>query len=258
MKKVFKIKNNNLLIDNSIIEYDDIITKRLLSFDEIDEKSNIENHIIINQEFTNIIIKNKTIVINQKLIKTDIYTILNNVISNLINDDSNIFLHSSVISHNDKGILILGDFDTGKTTLCIDSQELGFEVNSADQTWLKKKNNDLYLELGSKYMVFNQEETILNNNNVNKKIKIEKILILKGICDKGIVNIKKLDNNIHKYKNISKYATWNAREMLVSDDVLLFLNFLHIKEFLLNINTDVYNVRGDSKAIIKVLKEELK
>ena len=36
------------------------------------------------------------------------------------------------------------------------------------------------------------------------------------------------------------------------------INFVQKKEFLLNINPDMYNVRGDSKAIIKVLKEELK
>ena len=257
MKKVYKINNNDLLIDNAILEYDDIILKRLLSFDEIDDKSIYDNYIKINERFTEIKIKNKKITINQKLIKTDIYTILNNVISNLINDSLNIFLHSSVISYNNKGILILGDFDSGKTTLCIDSQELGFEINSADQTWLKKKNNELFLELGSKYMVFNKKETILNDN-IYRKIKIDKILILKGICDKGTVNIKKLDNNIHKYKNISKYATWSAREMLVSDNVLLNLDFVKIKEFLSNINTDVFYVRGDSREVIKVLKEELK
>lgn len=257
MKKVFKINNKNLLINNSILEYDNIILKRLLSFEEIDDKSNCDNYIIINERFTEIVIGSNTITINKKLIKTDIYTILNNVISNLINDSLNIFLHSSVISYKNKGILILGDFDSGKTTLCIDSQELGFEINSADQTWLKKKDNELFLELGSKYMVFNQKEIILNDN-VNSKVKIEKILILKGICDNGIVNIKKIENNIHKYKNIFKYATWNAREMLVSDNVLLILDFVKIKEFLSNVNTDVYNVRGDSKEVIKVLKEELK
>lgn len=256
MKKIFTINNKNLLIDNSIIDFDNIILKRLLSFDELDNKSKYDNYLIINEKNTKIKVNGFKIIINGNLIKTDIYPILNNIISNLVNDALNVFLHSSVISYNNKGFLILGDFDSGKTTLCLDSQELGFEINSADQTWLYKEKNELYLKLGSKYMVFNKKETFLNEV-VKKNIKIDKILLLKGVCDNGNVNMKKIDSNIHKYKNISKYATWHSCEMLVTDNILLKLDFLKIKKFLSSINTNVYNVRGDSKQIIKVLKEGL-
>lgn len=58
--------------------------------------------------------------------------------------DDDVFLHSAVLCYNDVKILVVGDFDSGKTTLCLKAMENNIEVASADQTHLgytKKQNN---------------------------------------------------------------------------------------------------------------------
>ena len=93
-----------------------------------------------------ILLKNKEYVINGKLKHTDLYQLINNIISNIINDSNNLYLHSSVVAKNNSGMLIFGDFNSGKTTLSIKLRQKGYQILSADQTWIKN-SNDVFLIL---------------------------------------------------------------------------------------------------------------
>lgn len=56
-------------------------------------------------------------ILKNRIVKTDIYPIINNVIAYIINDKSNMFVHSLVVSKGNNGILIIGEFGQGKSTL---------------------------------------------------------------------------------------------------------------------------------------------
>ncbi|MBD8922046.1 hypothetical protein EGR52_06645 [bacterium] len=54
--------------------------------------------------------------------------------------------------YNNVGILVVGDFDSGKTTLCLKAIENNVEVVSADQTHFGYVKNKIMLSRGSLYM----------------------------------------------------------------------------------------------------------
>lgn len=90
MEKIIKLNNTSLLIKNTIEEYDEIIENRIMMFDE---SNNYENSILIENDKTIIDIIGKKEVINGKLVHTDLYQLINNVISNLINNETNIYIY---------------------------------------------------------------------------------------------------------------------------------------------------------------------
>lgn len=251
MRKIYKINDVGLLIvcnDKLLLK---LIKKRLSMFKIINKYS---NYIIIKNSLIKICVNQKLININGKVFSTDLYPILNNVISSIINDEKNIYLHSSVLSYNNHGVLLLGDFGSGKTTLCLEAEKQGFNINSADQTWISKSNNKLYLKKGSKYLKYKNQERFLTDSNINKNICIEKIIILRGVCENGKVCFLKINNKLHLYKNLSKYATWHSDQLLFTSNYTLPVNKKMIKKFLIGLNIDSYYVRGDSHDIIKYIK----
>ena len=51
---------------------------------------------------------------------------------------------------------MVGDFNSGKTTLCLNALKNEMRVVSADQTHLHSKKNRLFVREGSIYMKINQ------------------------------------------------------------------------------------------------------
>ena len=113
---IYKIKNLFLLVENQISEFDDIIYGRFSQFEQENEIKT-DNYLKFNINDVQIKINGQEKILNSKIIKTDIYTIINNVISYIINDENNIYMHSVVVSNSKQGILIIGNFGQGKTTL---------------------------------------------------------------------------------------------------------------------------------------------
>ena len=64
MERIIKLNNTSLLIKNDISEYDDILIKRLLMFDDAYE---YKNFIIIKYDKTIINLNGKKTIINKKL-----------------------------------------------------------------------------------------------------------------------------------------------------------------------------------------------
>ncbi len=251
MKTNYHIKEDqNLLVVCEVLEYDDIIMKRLSMFQQINDK-NINNYIYIYENKTCYSLKNKKHVINGKLKHTDLYQLINNIISNIINDSDNLYLHSSVVAKNNNGMLILGDFNSGKTTLSISLRERGYQILSADQTWIENNNNKIVMKLGSKYMEHNFTYEILDSNNDLCPIKCI-ILLSNSIGKENDFYIEK--NRYRNIKNITKYATWSTSNVLMTDYFELHLDKVKIQKFVEKINTPIICVWGDISSIIKILE----
>ena len=84
--------------------------------------------------------------IDDKIKHTDLYPLFYNLIANAVLNDTNILLHSAILCYNNVGILIVGDFGSGKTTLCLRAMENNIEVVSADQTHLCYVKNKIMLK----------------------------------------------------------------------------------------------------------------
>lgn len=233
----------------------DIVFDRLKQF-EIDDVYTT-NKLIIKEEYILINIDDKRIEINEKVNTTDIYPIVNNVIAYAINNKNNIYIHSVVISKNGRGILLLGEFNAGKTSLANASNNYGYVINSADQTWLF--NDELVL--GSSLNILNGKATYLEDYLTSAKVKIEKIVIIKGLCSNGDTSLVKLENNNHYIKNIFKYANWHYDMPLLTKYTKLIDSGEKILEYLKNINIPTYVVRGDENKIMEAIddrKENIK
>lgn len=195
--------------------------------------------------------------INGRIQQTDLYPLVYNAIANLVLNNINILLHSSVLWYNNIGILVIGDFNSGKTTLCLKSIDNNIKVLSADQTLLYFKNNKLLLKQGSSYMKIddNNEKRIMIKNS---RIEIKYIVNIVGMCDGGKVLFKLIKDKNHVIKKLFKFCTWHSDIPLFTNSIVLDIDRIRIYELLNKINLPFYDVRGDSEQIIIKIKEELK
>lgn len=257
LNKKYSIGKMVLNIYCEIEEYVDIIEKRMLMFNQTfynNETNNNASYIKIYSDKTVYKINGCEKIINGKIIHTDLYPLVNNVLSNIIIDDCHMLSHSSVICYNNVGVLVVGDFGHGKTKLCLEAEKHGITVLSTDQTLLKQKSGYLKIENASKYMrIRDKNDIIINVNNNDVKIKI--ILNLVGLCNRGITEIELVENNYHKIKTLFKYFTWHSDVPLFTDNSLLNIDRIKIKKWLTSIDIPLYNVRGDVKEIVKKIKE---
>ena len=255
MEKVFNINNTKLYVYCEINNY----CKRINNWLDIYEETKAKNYNLYIK-----IYKNKTLwningeehKINGKLNHTDLYPLFYNVLANIINNSSNILLHSVVLCYNNIGILIVGEFNSGKTTLCLDALKNDMQILSSDQTYLQYKDNKIFLVKGSTYMKVD-EDSDLYINTQKDYIEIKTILNLVGICDKGKIIFDLIKDNKYVIKTLFKYATWHSDIPLFTDKSLLNINRIDIYKWLSKINIPVYNIRGDSEKIIENIKEVL-
>ena len=251
---IYRIKNTLVSVENQIIEFNDIIYGRFSQFEQKDEQET-DNYLKFNVNDVQIKINGKEIRLNAKVIKTDIYTIINNVIAYIINDDDNIYMHSVVVSNSKQGILIIGNFGQGKTTLANEFLKYGYRINSSDQTWLKIKNYELYQVLGSRFYFENDKIKFLNKSYIKQEVRIDKIIRIVGLCDRGITSINEQNNFYYKIKQISDYCNWTNIVPIFTDDCYLYDIQKFTKNFLSKMsNPKLYNVRGNKEEIIKKLK----
>ena len=254
---IYKIKNELLEVINECKEYDEYIFKRFGQFE------------IITEEFTNNFLKFKTDsveinlkgtykILKNRIIKTDIYPIINNIIAYLINDENNILMHSIVVSKQGKGVLIVGEFGQGKSTLAKEFENNGYEINSTDQTWLEVRKGKIYQKIGSNFDIKDGKIEILSREKVLKNIQIKRIMRITGICDNGNVSLDETNNKYYAIKNLSYFCNWSYLVPIFTDDIELYNTTLYTKQFLSKIidaKIQVFDVRGDKKKIVKEFEE---
>lgn len=254
---IYKIKDEYLEVINYCNEYDEYIFKRFSQFEIVTNKE-INNYLRFNETSVEININGDYKILKNRIVKTDIYPIINNVIAYIINDKSNMFVHSLVVSKGNDGILIIGEFGQGKSTFAKEFVNNGYEINSTDQTWLKFKENDLYQELGSSFDIENGKIKTLETKQYKKEIKINKIIRIVGLCDEGITQIDINNNKYYIVKNIAPFCYWSYMMPLFTDNVELYNTNTFVKSFLSKIDeskTFNFEVRGDKREIIKKLEE---
>lgn len=254
---IYKIKDEYLEVINYCNEYDEYIFKRFSQFEIVTNKE-INNYLRFNETSVEININGDYKILKNRIVKTDIYPIINNVIAYIINDKSNMFVHSLVVSKENNGILIIGEFGQGKSTLAKEFVNNGYEINSTDQTWLKFKENDLYQELGSSFDIENGKIKTLETKQYKKEIKINKIIRIVGLCNEGKTQIDINNNKYYIVKNIAPFCYWSYMMPLFTDDVELYNTNTFVKSFLSKIDESKilnFEVRGDKREIIKKLEE---
>lgn len=238
--------NNNII--NVSSEFG-IVYFRLKQF-EIEHKET-KNKIIINNDLIDIDVLDYKLKIEKEINTTDIYPILNNLIAYLINDDDNLYIHSVLISKNNKGILILGDFKAGKSSLGMSATKKGYHINSTDQTWIKNDN----LIQGSIYNRIGENITFIDIKDSKEKVKIKKIIIIKGIVQNGDLNIIKLNNDNYYVKNIFKYANWHYDMPLLTEYTKLKDTGKKMIGFLKKNKIETYLVYGNADNIMEVIDD---
>lgn len=254
---IYEIKEKFLEVSNEIEELDEYIFGRFSQFERI-KKKNAVNYLKFKGNSVDILLEGQSIVLNNRIIKTDIYPIINNVIAYLINDNNNIFIHGIVVSKDNKGILIVGDFGQGKSTLAKEFEKNGYEINSTDQTWIEEKNGKLYQKIGSSFDIRNGKIEILDKERVLKNVQIEKIIRLIGMCDNGNISVNEITNKYHIIKNLSYFCNWSYSIPIFTDNIELYNTTICTKQFLSKIiddNIQVLDIRGDKKKILKELGE---
>lgn len=253
---IYNINNKNIYIHCEIEEYCHKIEKWLSAYDII-SSNKYSSYIKI--------YKNKTVwniggiekIINNKIKHTDLYPLFYNLIANAVLDDDNVLLHSAVLCYNNVGILVVGDFDSGKTTLCLKAMENNVEVVSADQTHLGYVKNKIMLRRGSLYMRIGEDNEVFLSP-AKSEIEIKLIINLVGVCDNGKLYFDVINNKEHIIKKMFKFCTWHSDIPLFTETEMLNIDRTKIYKWLSRINIPFYNVRGDSKNIIIKIKEVLK
>ena len=254
MDCVYKIGNDYLYVYCEICEYVNDINNWMLPYSIVN--IDYDKYIKIYNDRTIYKFNDKEIVIGGKIVHTDLYPLFYNGISNIINSDLDMFCHSCVLCYNDVGILIYGDFSSGKTSLCLKSLDNGFRLLSTDQSHLRISNGVLKFINGSRYMRVRGDKDIVIDS-FNDDIEIKFIINLMGVSDNGKVRFDVIKNKSHVIKTLFKYFTWHSDIPLFTDNSLLDIDRIMIKKWLGNIGCSLYNVRGDIKKIIKKIKGEL-
>lgn len=193
---------------------------------------------------------------------TDVYIIVYLYIYSVLNECNIFGVHSVVLSKDDNCILILGDFGSGKTTLSWELKRQGWEILSADQSFVFLKNNQMYFYKGSNIAAYNGEYLTLCPKQIAEDIKIKNIIILKGLADCGQVEFKRNKNINHAYKVMWRYMTWPWNTLLVGDfcqsDFLKNKYYCNLSNYLSRLNPiRFWEVRGDSKNISILMNEIL-
>ena len=175
---VYEFNNSKFQIKNSR-ELDNYFSNRLQNISDDEKVAN--NYIDYKDNNLVLCINNEKIIIDKKIKETDYYQIFNNYLSFLGNSDYSLYIHSSVISKNNKGFLLLGNFGQGKTTLSCLAQEYGYDINSADHSLLQLKNNELFLKQGSTFVKENNYNYNIPYENSIKNIEIKAVVLLYGL-----------------------------------------------------------------------------
>lgn len=250
---IYEINGYLLSVENDLLEFNDLIYGRFSQFSIIKDKIiKKENYLKFGTDCVDICLKNKIIKLKKRVIKTDLYTIINNVIAYLINDNENMFIHSVVVSKEDKGIMILGGCGQGKSTLAYEMEKKGYRIVSTDQTWLTIKKNKLIKKIGSRFYLEENKTNFIDKELSDKEINIQKIIRIVGVCDNGIFSYTIDDDIYHNVKNLSVYTDWNYNVPIFTDEKKLYDSTQYTKKFLERVcllKIPIINIRGDKKII---------
>ncbi len=255
-----EILNQVITIVNKSEELDEKLFSMISSYPECIKKS--DSYILtINKHSFFIKLDKKLYNFRITLSKRDVYQIFYLFISLVANELGSCLIHSSFVSSNNNGILIVGNYGSGKTTLSNLFSKNGFEINSADRSIISCKNNNLTFLQGSKKIEYENKTLYLEKKLTTKEIKIKMVVFLEGVDKGGKLIINELDDSIRIKKRIFTAQTNVYFSPLTNTNKTLFElvpeNLFLISNNISFCNNKFYTVRGDPKKIIKFIKQKM-
>jgi hypothetical protein len=136
----------------------------------------------------------------------------------------------------------------------------GWEINSADQSELEIEDDKLYMVSGSKYLKHEGKTKILKNSD--NKLRINKAMILYGICEKGQYSKKEIKVQEYKLRRMWNYIGWVTNTPIITshsmiDDAKLNLEMLNFCERMSMVLSSVELIRGDTIEVVQREQLEL-
>ena len=198
--------------------------------------------------------------IYKNVLSTHYYPILFSVIYDLARLKNYWGIHAAAVQKNDVVLVICGDFGTGKSSLALAFQDLGWRIISTDQTILSCNHDLCQFMMGTYFMKHKGKEYYLNSSFQLEPLVVTKLLCSMGMVDNGDVVIH---NSVSNYKRIlwNHFSwPWNT---LINDYSSINAykykeNIEHIIGFLNAIEIDVDVIRGDSRKIAEYYDEKFK
>lgn len=248
-----------IIYDN---EYEDLIANKMVSFKKMKNLKEDAILIITNNKLS---FERKGKILYEYNIcpnKHDLFAIINNAISQLYDSNDRIYIHSSVVSNGKDGCLILGDFGSGKSSLALECEKIGLEINSADQTFLKFNKDKLFMECGSKSLIFKEQKRTLSDKEIYKKINITFILFCVGVCYNGYVQVDNFSNKRYFIKKMFDRASFHFKFPLITNNEYLPSLYKENIQFISKIAQseaiNKFTVRGDPKSIAEEISKKLR
>ncbi|MDR2411924.1 MAG: hypothetical protein LBD88_05195 [Candidatus Peribacteria bacterium] len=182
----------------------------------------------------------------------DIFQLIHLAISYFLAQDNLLLVHSTLVSKNGNGILLIGDFGQGKTFLSKKFKEHGYEINSGDSTVIMNKNNKLFSTYGSKKIVSAKEISFINTNL--KLVRIKKILLLVGIgVNADYVPIQIVDT-LQIFWKLWQHTTWQFTTPLTNRSIKVVdwlpKELINLVSEYSKSNCPFFSIRGDSEKIV--------
>ena len=251
------------IIYNKVIKilYDELYSKKVKNFMGFSYENTINKfparEIILTKN--NLTIKyNKVVKTFNSISSTDIYPIIYNAIYKLMNTNDNIMMHSSVVSNkNNEGLLILGDFGAGKTTLMKEFISSGWIANSTDQSLLKIENDHLWFICGSTY--YGNEVRNIGYKNSISPVKINRILVIDAMTNNGDFIYNSVKDYKKKFRKIWPHMFWPWASPLLGEEALIQIDaeqlqyMCRICKKITDIFSGVNVVRGSKSTCVKKL-----
>lgn len=257
MKHYFKVAEFKCCVNCEVQSLNERLGIVVSSFTIIEEVET-ENILTITKSSFNIQIKDRIENFDIELTVRDLYQIFYIFIALVVRQNNTSFLtHASVASKEDNGILIIGDYASGKTTLANTFEKEGYEVNAADRTVCSLEDGKLYNLEGTRKVVSNNQTTFLDEKITSKKVQIKTILFLDGISDNGDLKLTQLVDKTRIKKKLF-YGMINvffAPLENVNECMFRLVNegFYQICKDVINANLNFIAVRGDANKIVQSL-----
>lgn len=197
---------------------------------------------------------NKVQKVYKEISKTDVYPILYSLLYELEMKECRVFAHSVVVYKEKNGLLILGDFHSGKTTLGNEFEKIGWKMVAADQSILMVRDNSIMLYKGSKSQY--DAEKCLDEKRV-PLIKIKNVVLIRGLTVEGDVKVDNITGFNNIYRGTWSNFVWPWYTPLTNRMELIQLNDKYVKK-LYNFfdqfsKLKFYSARGDSNGVAHFL-----
>ena len=197
----------------------------------------------------------------ENILESDIYPILYAAIYKMTIAGDMAFVHSTVVCKDTEGILILGDFHSGKTTLALEFEKNDWIIASYDQTLIKINDGQVLLYKGSSYQSTSGYTGFIQKSEF-KKIPINKVIIIHGVNEQGKVSIKQVTDFNNIYRGTWRSFLWPWITPLTNKMSIVEMDSNYIEKlykFFEGFNKiKFYSVRGSVQEIALFFDREIK